>query len=158
MLDHTKSSADPRRAPTEDTLEPSPQQTEADSTPQPEPQSRTAKTEDPLYSIRVAESPGTLCAGCGKQETGAGPVGYLDEEPICDLCLLQGSHELGMVLAVISVVRAYANVRGYGAESQSALEELGAFARVYERFAAKSGPARLIRLIPDFRRSTETTH
>ena len=157
MLDQTKSSPNPRRLPTEGALAPSPQQTEVDPTPLPGPASRLAKSDDPLFSIRVAENSGTLCAACCKQETGAGPVGYRNDEPVCDLCLLQSTHELGMVLAVISVVRAYANVRGDSEEWQRALEELGAFARVYERFAAESGPARIFR-IPGFSARNDNTH
>ena len=153
MLDQAKSSARSRGL-----LAPSPQPPETDPRPLPEALSRSTETEAPLYSIRVAENSGCLCVACSKQETGAGPVGYIDDDPVCDLCLLEGNHELGMVLAVISVVRAYASVKGSPEEWQSALEELGAFARVYDRFAAKSGPARLIRIIPDFGRSNDTTH
>ena len=69
---------------------------------------------------------------------------------VCDLCLVEGSHELGMVLAVVSVVRAYANVAADSPEHHpDALRELGAFARIYESFAVKSGPMRLFR-IPGF--------
>ncbi len=63
-----------------------------------------------------------------------------------------------MVLAVISVTRDYANVRGTREEWQEALEEVGAFARVYERFAAKTGPARIIKIIPDFTKPNDSTH
>jgi len=158
MLDQAKSSANPRRTPTEGTLAPSPQQPEADPAPLPEALSRSTETDAPLYSIRVAKNPGSLCAACGKQETGSGPVGYLDDAAVCDLCLLQGNHELGLVLAVICVTRAYASVRGDSEESQAALEELGAFARVYDRVASKSGPARMFKIIPDFSRSNDTAH
>lgn len=94
------------------------------------------------YTIPFAESPGALCCVCDEQETGAGPVGYLDDSPVCDLCLLRGAHHLGMVLAVIAVVRAYAAASDEPHELRDALFELGAFARVYERYAAKSWPAR----------------
>ena len=143
MLDQAKSSANPRRPPTQDALAPSPAPPDAPPSPLPEGLSRPLETDEPLYSIRVADNPGTLCAACGKQETGAGPVGYRDDDPICDLCLLEGSHELGMVIAVVAVVRAYASVKDAPLEErQEALQELGAFARVYETFAAKSWPAR----------------
>ena len=98
------------------------------------------------YSIQVAKSPGTLCAECA-EPTGAGPIGCLDEEPICDMCLLEGCHELGMVLAVIAVARAFASIDPRQVrEQREALEELGAFVRIYERFAAKSGPPRRFRV------------
>ena len=76
---------------------------------------------------------------------------------ICDLCLLEGSHDLGMVLAAVAVTRAYASMGGTPEERQAALEELGAFARVYERVAAKSWPAGIIRIIPDFASGNDTT-
>ena len=94
---------------------------------------RFAKTTSSGYSIRVATNPGKLCGQCG--------------EPICDMCLLEGCHELGMVLAVIAVARAYASVDPHQVnERREALEELGAFVRIYERFAAKSGPPRRFRV------------
>lgn len=97
------------------------------------------------YSIQVARSPGVLCAECA-EPTGAGPIGCLDDEPICDMCLLEGCHELGMVLAVIAVARAFASINPRQVnERREALEELGAFVRIYERFAAKSGPPRKFR-------------
>ena len=97
---------------------------------------------EPPYSIRVAIDAGAPCAVCGTA-TGSGPVGYHGEEAICDLCLLEGSSQLGMVLALIAVVRAYASVEVTSdADRRDALAELGAFARIYETFAAKSGPAR----------------
>ena len=98
------------------------------------------------YSIQVANSPGTLCAKCA-EPTGAGPIGCLDDEPICDMCLLEGCHELGMVPAVIAVARAYASIDPRQMnERREALEELGAFVRIYERFASKSGPPRRFRI------------
>ncbi len=154
MLNQAKSSADPHRTPAEGTLAPSPTQPEVDQRPHPAALARSTKADEPLYTIRIVANPGTQCAACGKQETGCGPVGFLDDAAICDLCLLEGSDELGMVLALISVVRAYANVRGTAEEWQSALEELGAFARIYDRFAAKTGPARIIK----FFRENDTTN
>ncbi len=62
-----------------------------------------------------------------------------------------------MVLALISVVRAYANMKGTPEEWQAALEELGAFARIYDRFAAKSGPVRIIRIFPGFSGDNDST-
>ena len=98
------------------------------------------------YSIQVARSPGILCAECA-EPTGAGPIGCLDDEPICDMCLLEGCHELGMVLAVIAVARAFASVDPRQVrEQREALEELGASVRIYERLATKSGPLRRFRI------------
>ncbi len=154
MLNRAKSSANPRRTLAGEI----PQPPEADPRPLPEGLSRPPKIDEPLYSIRVADSPGTLCAACGKQETGAGPVGYLDDEQICDLCLLEGSTDLGLAMAMIAVARAYASIGvGTSKEHQGALEELGAFARIYHRIASKSWPARIFR-IPGFTGSDDTTH
>lgn len=101
---------------------------------------------DRVYSIRLAQSPGTPCAQC-RMPTGEGPVGYCSEDPLCDLCLLTGSGDLGMVLTLVAVVRQLAGHLAAGAEDRrEALEELGAFARLYDRFAARRGPARIIRI------------
>ncbi len=118
MLDQAKSSANPRR-----TLAGAvPQPPDAEQAPIPEGLSRSALHE-PLNSIRVAESPGTLCAACRKEETGTGPVGYLDDEPICDLCLLKRSTDFRLMLRTIAV--------GGTAEQQ-------VFARIYHRVPSKS--------------------
>ena len=129
---------------------------EADQTPLPEGLSRSTKIDEPLYSI--AENPGTLCAACGKQGTGAGPVGYLTDDPICDLCLLEGSTDLGLMLALAAVVRGFASAGGDTPEEyRDALRELGAFARIYHRVSSKSWKARTIR-IPGFTAPDDTTH
>ncbi len=116
--------------------------------------SRSTKTDEPLYSIRVADSPGTLCAACGKQETG--PVGYLGEEPVCDLCLLERTTDLAMIIALVSVTRAYASI---GADTSEAHQDAMAcaFARIYHRIASKSWAARIFR-IPGFTAQDDTTH
>ncbi len=94
------------------------------------------------FSIRHAEDPDAICALCDRP-TGTGPVGHSGDRPVCDLCLLEGSSVLGMVLALVAVVRAFGSVEvSSDEEHRQALAELGAFARIYERFAAKSGPAR----------------
>ena len=114
-----------------------------------------SSTDEPLYSIRVADSPGTECAACRKQETGAGPVGYMDDSPVCDLCLLERSTELGLLLANAAVTRAYAGTVGPAGERQEALHELSVFARIYHRVS--TWPARMIR-IPGFTARNDTTH
>ena len=150
MLDPAQSSANPRRTLAGAT----PQPPEADPAPLSEGLFRSALG-DPLYSIRVADSRGSLCAACCKQETGVGPVGYMDDEPICDLCLLELSTDLGMLLAIAAVTRAYAGTVGGCADMQEALHELGVFARIYHRVC--SWPARIIR-IPGFTARNDTTH
>ena len=103
-------------------------------------------TEKPRYCLRLAEQGGTPCALC-REATGSGVVGYLAEDPVCDLCLLEGSSELGMVLALICVTRAYGALPlAAGEGAREALIELGAFARIYERFAARFGPARFFKI------------
>jgi hypothetical protein len=104
----------------------------------------------PEFIIRAGEGRLTSCANCGRRVMCTGPTGHRDGEVVCDWCLVEGSHELGMVLAVVSVVRAYAGVAADSPKHHmEALHELGAFARIYETFAAKSGPARIFR-IPGF--------
>ncbi len=103
------------------------------------------------FSIRIPEPAGqTRCGRCRTRFSAAGPTGFAEDLPICDLCLLEGSSELGMVLALVAVVRAFGTARPSNHQDYSeALTELGAFARIYDRFASKSGPARVFR-IPSF--------
>lgn len=99
-----------------------------------------------LYSIRIPEVAGeTECASCGAHFFAAGPTGHADEDPICDLCMLVASEGLGMALALVAVVRAFAAPPYERSEDYwEALAEVGAFGRIYERVAARSGPPRLI--------------
>ena len=100
-----------------------------------------------VFSIREAASHSLKCATCNETITGGGLVGHLGEEVVCDLCLLEKSPKLGMAMALIAVNRLYVVASESAPEdSLAALMELGAFARVYEIFAAKSGPMRTFRL------------
>ena len=149
MLDPAQSSAISRRTLAGEV----PQPPEAER-PLTEELSRPPKTDDPLYSIRINDSPGSTCAACRKQETGEGPVGYMGDDPICDLCLLERSTDLGLLLAISAVSRAYAE----SAAEPEALNELGVFARIYHRIASKSWAARIFR-IPGFTAPDDnTTH
>lgn len=99
-----------------------------------------------LYSIRLPDRAGAVeCARCGQRFHAAGPTGHANEEPICDLCMLECEEALGMVLALVAISRSYGGA-GYATveERWDALVELGAFVRIYERVAARSGPAREI--------------
>ncbi len=98
------------------------------------------------HSIRLPEYPGeTECARCGELFPAAGPTGHANDDPICDLCLLECEEGLGMVLAQVAVARAFAVSEFDSAEEHwEALRELGAFARVYELVASRSGPPRMI--------------
>lgn len=110
-----------------------------------------AELENVQYSIRLPQPPGMArCARCRVRFSAAGPTGYAEDSPICDMCLLEGSQDLGMVLALVAVVRAFGAVQPASrADYDEALSELGAFARIYESFAVKSGPPRIFR-IPGF--------
>lgn len=107
--------------------------------------------EEAGYSIRVPVPSGPVsCARCQVKFPAAGPTGFAEDRPVCDMCLLEGSSPLGMVMALIAVVRAFGGVRPSNHhEYRDALGELGAFSRIYEKFAAKSGPPRVFR-IPSF--------
>ena len=111
------------------------------------PSPAVAPAVEPAYGIREASASSLSCAACGHEVAGGGPVGHRGEEPLCDPCLLEGSPQLGMVLALVAVSRAYAAAaRGEPEHYRELLEELGAFARVYECIAAKSGPRRAFHL------------
>jgi len=108
----------------------------------------------PRFSIRLADRGGAECSICGEL-TGSGPVGCSDDEPICDRCLIEGCHELGMVLALVAVTRGVARLEPRTEEQErQALGQLGDFAKIYEEIAARLGPPRPF-LIPG---TDEPTH
>lgn len=96
------------------------------------------------FSIRIPTSGGEIhCPRCRAVFRAEGPTGFDAVGPICDLCLLQGSHGLGMLLALASVARAFGRCRVVDlGEKREALEELWAFTKIYETVAARSGPPR----------------
>ena len=98
------------------------------------------------FAIRVPEEPSKVrCSRCGTSFRAAGPTGYDAEHPICDLCFLDVAQELGMLLALASVNRAFANLEATDAEEVAkGLQEVGKFARVYELVAKRSGPPRVL--------------
>ncbi len=79
----------------------------------------------------------------------------MDDKPICDLCLLERSTDLGLLMANAAITRAYARTGGPAADQQEALRELGVFARIYHRVS--KWPARIIQ-IPGFTAKNDTTH
>jgi len=97
------------------------------------------------YSIQVPEPQRRLvCPRCDTLFLAAGPTGHEAGRPICDLCLLEGSHELGVLLALASTARIFGAFETEdAAEYEQALGDYGAFARIYEVIAARSGPPRL---------------
>ncbi len=109
--------------------------------------SQPTSSGESTYSIRVATGHPVACAVCGRELAGGAPLGQRGEEPLCDMCLLEGSPQLGLMLALVAVARTYAVAAGRSREpSPEALHELGYFACVYERIAAKSGPMRAFRI------------
>lgn len=108
-----------------------------------------------IYSIRLPDHAGEVeCARCDVRFRASGPTGHADELPVCDLCLLECEEELGMVLALVSVSRLYATMH-YNSprEHWEALEEVGAFAHIFEQVAmSRSGPGRIFH--PDLWRSS----
>lgn len=102
------------------------------------------------YSIRIPSPAGEVaCPRCGSFFLATGPTGFAGERPICDLCLFEASHPLGMLSALGAVVRTFGVLEPVGEEYRELSQELAAFARIYERVAAKSGPPRPFRL-PQF--------
>ena len=96
----------------------------------------------PRFSIRLAEKAGAVCSICD-EPTGSGPIGCCEGEPICDRCLIEGCHELGMVIALISIVRGIACLEPVNEDQeQAALGELREFAKIYEQIARRLGPPR----------------
>ena len=96
------------------------------------------------YSIRIPSTLESLaCDKCLRRFRAAGPTGFFGNRPICDGCLLIGDRQLGMAMTMITVCRYYGGMKPIDdVEEQLHQRELAAFARIYEGFAARYGPAR----------------
>ncbi|MEM9557682.1 MAG: hypothetical protein AAGC60_25715 [Acidobacteriota bacterium] len=95
-------------------------------------------------SIRIARpTRRSRCALCRRRVVAAGPIGHAGSRPVCDRCLLDHDPQLGMAMAMISVARAYGSSRPHSLpDEERARAELLAFARLYDQFVARFGPAR----------------
>jgi len=96
------------------------------------------------YAIRVPRPAREVeCPQCGARFVAAGPTGYDDDEPICDQCLLDGSTQLGMLLALASTTRGFGRMRPENnRQFWDMLVELAHFARFYEDCAQVYAPYR----------------
>ena len=85
------------------------------------------------------------CDTCGTRFVAAGPTAYSSDRPpgnpLCDACVFDHDVQLAMVLAAVSVLRAFGSAEPSEADAQAALDLLS-FARIYEAFAEKHGPRR----------------
>lgn len=98
---------------------------------------------EPHFSIAAATRAVVSCGRCGNFLSAGGPTGCLGREPICDVCLLEGDSQLGMLVALGSVARLYAQFdREDGSAREIAAAQLLAFARIYDRFAHRFAPMR----------------
>ena len=91
------------------------------------------------YSVQINQSPGTSCAVCKENPSAEGPVGHLNDAPICDVCLLVGAKELGMLVALAVLVRAFADDADNSStpsDHEESLSLLVLFARFYDRQAS----------------------
>lgn len=111
------------------------------------------------YAIRVPKVPiGALCPRCATCFWASGPTGYENERAICDACLLEACHPLGMLLALALVTRQLANLSTEaGSDYDGALREVGLFAQVYEQVAAQDGPPRKFELPQPYRDAEDTS-
>lgn len=87
------------------------------------------------YSIRRNQTPDSRCAMCKEKSTWDGPVGYKGSRPICDICLLVGCPDLGLLLALGILARAFAadSEDASAAERAASLDLLAIFALVFDR-------------------------
>jgi hypothetical protein len=109
----------------------------------PAPPSPSLRSVTNRYSIRVPDLPGLVaCEVCDRQFAAEGPTGHLDETPICDLCLLELESQLGMVLALVSVVRSFSQTEERATAPGAAAVEVLAFSKIYGRFADRFGAPR----------------
>jgi len=100
--------------------------------------------EPPPYSIRLLETDEEAhCSDCGAPFRTVGLIGHRGDQPLCDACLLAGSEQLGVALALLIAVRTFAVVGRTGERKwQEALEDLGTFASIYELVASRVAPPR----------------
>lgn len=110
------------------------------------------------------ESPG-LCCACGAM-VGAGPSGWLSGSgPLCDPCLLEHAHDLGVMLQAANVMRELADAHSgadehdgeFGKENplrDEALIALMTYARMYERLSTERWPYRPVGLLVYLRHLT----
>lgn len=106
----------------------------------------SSATDEAKVVIRAADGSRTVsCDACRTVFLAAGPTAYADDRPLCDACVFEHDAQLAMVLAAVSVLRAFGASEPSTADMQSAVDLLG-FARIYETFAAKHGPRREPRL------------
>ena len=100
------------------------------------------------FSIRWAHvQRERACPRCGDTFLISGPTGFEGEEAICDLCLLEASGELGALLSLALAARIFGTFEAEDpGEAHRALVQYGAFARVYEVVAARSGPPRVFQI------------
>lgn len=101
-----------------------------------------------VYSIRVPrEAHEVECPRCGLRFFAAGPTGFCAGKPVCDRCLFEGSPQLGMLLALVSMTRGFARLVPMSElHAEATLEMLGTFAYTYELFASRFGPPRMFRV------------
>lgn len=99
---------------------------------------------DTDLSVRIPPTPDIVtCPRCSARLFAGGPTGFQGDDPICDACLLEAAPELGMVLVLVAMARLFGGPPPTKDEGgRVSLVELGAFARVYERFAAERSPTR----------------
>lgn len=105
------------------------------------------------HSIRIPRlAHGVQCPKCQQSFWASGPTGYENELPICDACLLEVCHPLGMLLALALITRQLAHLEsGQAADYDHALKEAGIFAQVYEQVASQDGPPRRFELPEKYR-------
>lgn len=99
--------------------------------------------------IRAPQQASTVrCDSCKSRFVAGGPTAYASDEPLCDVCVFEHDAQLAMVLAAVSVLRAFGSGEPTEADAQAALDLLG-FARLYETFADRYGPRREPQHQPD---------
>jgi hypothetical protein len=96
------------------------------------------------FSIRMPTAPGVFpCAICNRFVAARGPTAYLNDQVVCDVCLLERESHLGMLIALASITRLYASFdENDGTAANVAAAQLLAFARIFELFARRCGPGR----------------
>ncbi|MDA8016480.1 MAG: hypothetical protein MPN21_03440 [Thermoanaerobaculia bacterium] len=92
--------------------------------------------------IRATEDVQPVCCdSCGTAFASGGPMAFASDRPLCDRCVFDRDAQLAMVLAAVSVLRAFGSAKTSDLDAQAALDLLR-FARLYETFAGRHGSRR----------------
>ncbi len=102
---------------------------------------------DYLYSIRNLTEQENTCTCCDTA-LGPGPTGFRDNEPLCELCMIDDSPRLGIVLMLVAMARACTQGHRRYPAAPIFVGQLMVFARLFDNVFRREGiPSRFPRMV-----------